>query len=86
MKYLDEIELSFFFSFFVFKNKTGPGKSHVYSHLTPEKNPVHVNDFQATLLHLFGLDHEKLTYNHAGTQRRLTSITRKSRVIKDILT
>ena len=52
----------------------------------PEENPVHVNDFQATLLHLFGLDHEKLTYNHAGTLRRLTSITRKSRVISDILT
>ena len=51
----------------------------------PEENPVHVNDFQATLLHLFGLDHEKLTYNHAGTLRRLTSITRKSRVISDIL-
>jgi uncharacterized protein (DUF1501 family) len=51
----------------------------------PEENPVHVNDFQATLLHLFGLDHEKLTYNHAGTERRLTSITRKSRVITDIM-
>ncbi|MEC7857073.1 MAG: DUF1501 domain-containing protein, partial [Verrucomicrobiota bacterium] len=51
----------------------------------PEENPVHVNDFQATLLHLFGLDHEKLTYNHAGTEKRLTSITRKSRVITDIL-
>ena len=49
----------------------------------PAENPVHVNDFQATLLALFGLDHERLTYPHAGSERRLTSITRQSRVIKE---
>ena len=49
----------------------------------PAENPVHVNDFQATLLALFGLDHEKLTYPHAGSERRLTSITRQSKIISD---
>ena len=52
----------------------------------PEENPVHVNDFQATLLHLFGLDHERLTYPNAGTERRLTSITRKSRAVHELFT
>ena len=50
----------------------------------PEEDPVHVNDFQATLLHLFGLDHERLTYPHGGNERRLTSITRKSRVVHEL--
>ncbi len=45
------------------------------------EDPVHVNDFQATLLAAFGLDHERLTYPHAGTQRRLTSLARQSKVI-----
>ena len=50
----------------------------------PEENPVHVNDFQATLLNLFGLDHERLTYPHSGSERRLTSITRQSRVVREL--
>ena len=49
----------------------------------PVRDAVHVNDFQATLLALFGLDHERLTFRHAGTDRRLTSITRQSKVITD---
>ncbi|MEE3175782.1 MAG: DUF1501 domain-containing protein [Verrucomicrobiota bacterium] len=43
-----------------------------------------MNDFQATLLHLFGLDHERLTYPHGGNERRLTSITRKSRIVHEL--
>lgn len=35
---------------------------------------VHVNDFHATLLHLFGLDHLKLTYRHKGLDFRLTNV------------
>jgi hypothetical protein len=35
---------------------------------------VTVHDFHATVLHLLGLDHEKLTYYHNGTQRRLTDV------------
>jgi len=38
------------------------------------ENPVTWNDFHATLLHLFGIDHTQLTYYHNGTQRRLTNV------------
>ena len=51
----------------------------------PVLDPVHVNDFQATLLHLFGLDHKQLTYRHQGADKRLTNITRESEVIEAVL-
>jgi arylsulfatase A-like enzyme len=35
---------------------------------------VHVNDFHATLLHLFGVDHKRLTYRHKGVDLRLTDV------------
>jgi hypothetical protein len=38
------------------------------------KDPVHVHDFQATALHLLGVDHEKLTYKHQGRRYRLTDV------------
>jgi hypothetical protein len=38
------------------------------------ENPVHVHDMQATILHLLGFDHEKLTYRHAGRDFRLTDV------------
>jgi uncharacterized protein (DUF1501 family) len=38
------------------------------------ENPVHVHDLQATILHLLGFDHEKLTYRHAGRDFRLTDV------------
>jgi hypothetical protein len=38
------------------------------------KDPVHINDFQATLLHLFGLDHLKLTHRFQGRDFRLTDV------------
>lgn len=47
------------------------------------KNPVHVHDFQATVLHQLGLDHEKLIYKHLGRRFRLTDVAGK--VVKDIL-
>jgi hypothetical protein len=40
----------------------------------PVKDPVHVNDFQATLLHLFGLDHLRLTHRFQGRDFRLTDV------------
>lgn len=46
-------------------------------------NPVHVHDLQATILHLLGFDHERLTYFHAGRQFRLTDV--HGRVIHDLL-
>ncbi len=39
-----------------------------------ERDPVHVNDFHATLLHCFGLDHERLTYRYQGRDFRLTDV------------
>jgi uncharacterized protein (DUF1501 family) len=38
------------------------------------RDPVHVHDFHATLLHLFGIDHEKLTYRFQGRDFRLTDV------------
>jgi hypothetical protein len=35
---------------------------------------ISVNDFHATLLHLLGLDHERLTFPHAGRDERLTDV------------
>jgi hypothetical protein len=37
-------------------------------------DPVHIHDWHATILHLLGLDHEKLTYTHAGRPYRLTDV------------
>ncbi len=48
------------------------------------KNGVHVHDFQATILHLLGIDHEKLIFKHQGRRYRLTDVSGK--VIKAILT
>jgi len=44
---------------------------------------VHVHDLHATMLHLLGLDHERLTYRHAGRDFRLTDVSGK--VVKEIL-
>lgn len=48
------------------------------------ENKVTIPDFHATILHLLGLDHEKLTFYHNGINRRLTDVHGK--VIRDILT
>lgn len=48
-----------------------------------DEKPVHPNDLHATLLHLFGLHHERLTYRHQGRDFRLTDVAGK--VIKDWL-
>ena len=47
------------------------------------ENPVHVHDFQATLLHLLGIDHEKFTYKFQGRRFRLTDVHGK--VVQGIL-
>jgi hypothetical protein len=39
--------------------------------------PVHVHDFHATLLHLLGIDHERLTYLYQGRRFRLTDVSGK---------
>lgn len=46
--------------------------------------PTSVHDLHATMLHLFGVNHERLTYRYQGRQFRLTDV--HGRVLKDILT
>ena len=46
--------------------------------------PVHVNDFNATLLHLLGLDHEKLTYRSLGLDQRLTGVE-EHHVVREVI-
>jgi Protein of unknown function (DUF1501) len=47
------------------------------------QDEVHVHDLQATILHLLGFDHERLTFRHAGRDFRLTDVHGK--VVKGIL-
>ncbi len=50
------------------------------------ENPVSVNDYQATLLHLFGMDHNRLTYQYQGAPMRLTSVARgEARVVPELI-
>ncbi len=48
------------------------------------KDPVHIHDFHATLMHLFGIDHEQLIFKHQGRRYRLTDV--HGHVVKDLLT
>ncbi|MEC7407260.1 MAG: DUF1501 domain-containing protein, partial [Planctomycetota bacterium] len=47
------------------------------------KDPVHVHDFQATVMHLMGIDHERLTFKYQGRRFRLTDV--HGQVVKEIL-
>ena len=47
------------------------------------ENPVHVHDLQATILHLLGMDHERLTYRYQGRDFRLTDV--EGIVLRDLL-
>jgi hypothetical protein len=50
------------------------------------ENPVQFNDLHATILHLLGLNHEKLTYPiSGGLNTRLTTVIKPSRVVKDLI-
>jgi hypothetical protein len=48
------------------------------------RDPVHVTDLTATMLHLFGIDHERFTYKHQGLDQKLTGVE-PSKVVKEIL-
>jgi len=48
------------------------------------RDPVHVRDFQATILHQFGIDTERFSYKHQGLDQRLTGVE-KAHVVKDLL-
>ena len=51
---------------------------------SPVKDPVNVNDINATILHCMGIDHERFTVRHQGLDMRLTGVE-PARVIHDIL-
>jgi hypothetical protein len=48
-----------------------------------QENPVHMHDLHATMLHLLGIDHERLTYRYQGRDFRLTDVA--GHVVQDIL-
>ena len=58
------------------------GKTDDYGYYAVE-DKVHVHDLHATILHLLGLDHTRLTYRHAGRQFRLTDVY--GEVVHDIV-
>lgn len=58
------------------------GQTDDFSYNIVDK-PVHVHDFQATLLHLLGIDHERLTFKFQGRRFRLTDV--HGEVVRDIL-
>ena len=58
------------------------GATDEYGYKAVEK-PVHIHDWHATILHLLGLDHERLTFNYGGRDFRLTDVY--GNVVKDIV-
>jgi hypothetical protein len=48
------------------------------------KDPVHVHDFHATVLHLLGIDHERFTYRYQGLDQRLTGVE-PAKVVKELV-
>jgi hypothetical protein len=63
-----------------------PGYAHGatddFGYLAVE-NKVHMHDWHATILHLLGLDHERLTYRYAGRDFRLTDVY--GRIVKEVI-
>ena len=53
--------------------------------LRAETDRVHVNEFHATLLHLMGLDHRRLSYSHNGLDERLTGPA-EINIVEDLVT
>jgi hypothetical protein len=64
------------------KKGTSYGQTDEFGYNIVE-NPVHVHDFQATIMHLLGIDHERLTYKYQGRRFRLTDVHGK--VVHDVL-
>ena len=58
------------------------GKSDEYG-ILPAEGAVHTHDLHATMLHLLGIDHEKLTYRHSGRDYRLTDVA--GEVVKPVI-
>ncbi|HUG66477.1 MAG TPA: DUF1501 domain-containing protein [Pirellulaceae bacterium] len=67
-----------------FKPGIDYGQTDDYSYNIVE-NPVHINDFNATILHNLGIDHERFTVKYQGLDARLTGVE-GARVVTDLLT
>ena len=59
-------------------------RANRFVHLIVE-NPVHIRDLQATILHLFGINHERFTFKHQGLEARLTGVEEPAHVIQPLL-
>ena len=60
-----------------------PQRTSMSRNKSAAEKPVDVHDFHATILHLLGIDHERLTFYHNGIQRRLTNV--HGHVLTDLL-
>ncbi len=49
------------------------------------RDPVHIRDLNATILHLLGIDHEQFTVKYRGLDERLTGVQEKAQVVRNIL-
>jgi hypothetical protein len=52
---------------------------------SPVKDGIDVSDVHATILRLFGIDHMGLTYRFRGLEQRLTPVTRRARVLTQLI-
>ena len=65
------------------KGGSSLGETDDFSYNVVE-NPVHINDFNATILHLMGIDHERFTFKFQGLDQRLTGVE-EQRVVREML-
>ena len=49
------------------------------------RDPVHVRDINATILHQLGIDHERLTFKFQGLDHRLTGVEEEARILTELL-
>jgi hypothetical protein len=49
------------------------------------RDPVHIRDLNATILHLMGIDHERFSVKHRGLDERLTGVQVKARVVQEVI-
>jgi hypothetical protein len=67
-----------------FKGGTIYGETDDFSY-NIVKDPVHIRDFHATILHLLGFDHRRFTYRYQGLDQRLTGVEQPARVVTELL-
>ena len=68
------------------QGRTSATERPTISAMRRQENPVSVHDFHATMLHLLGIDHKRLTVKFQGLDARLSGVGNQGRVVKEILT